>query len=189
MKVVDMLIKLVGEVSYRGDGFVILENNGMGHRVFVVDGYSLPTNEEVTLFVHEQVREDERALYGFLSIEALELFWKFLSVSGVGAKSAQKIVSSRTINEVRKELVQGNLSFFTSVPGIGKKTAQKIILELQGRLVSENEDDSIRGRGDVVQALINLGYDRASAEEAVARVSADEPEDVQIRKALQFVKS
>lgn len=182
-----MLIKLTGQVSHRGDGYIILERDGLGYRVFVGQAEIYTPNQPMTLFLHEQVREDERVLFGFPTIEALEVFWRFLEVSGVGAKSAQKIVTAAPIDEVRTHLVQGNLSFFTGVPGIGKKTAQKILLELQGMMVAKAASGP-SPHEDVIMALVHLGYARALAEEAVKEVSPDGGEAQMIRDALRLLQ-
>ena len=82
-----MIASLQGIVTYRGKGFVIVEQGGIGYQVFLPD-LALPhEGTQVLLYTHEAVREDARELFGFFSMEALELFWSLISVSGVGARS------------------------------------------------------------------------------------------------------
>ncbi|HBK33614.1 TPA: Holliday junction branch migration protein RuvA [Candidatus Uhrbacteria bacterium] len=179
-----MIASLQGIVIYRGKGFVIVENTGVGYQVFIPDVATPHEGSKVLLYTHEAVREDARELFGFFSVEALELFWNLLSVSGVGARSGQKIVYAATPREVRDAIQKENLAFFTSVQGIGKKTAQKIILELKGVLTDGTQGPTLDQ--DAVEALVSLGYARRQVEEILAMVDGDQTED-RVRRALQLL--
>jgi len=179
-----MIASLQGTVTYRGKGFVIVENAGAGYQVFIPDLAAPHEGATILLYTHEAVREDARELFGFFSMEALELFWNLLSVSGVGARSGQKIVYAATPREVREAIQKENLSFFTSVSGIGKKTAQKIILELKG-VLTDGSGTSVLDQ-DAVEALVSLGYARRQVEEILAMVDGDQTED-RVRRALQLL--
>jgi Holliday junction DNA helicase RuvA len=137
---------------------------------------------EVTVFTHEVIRESERELFGFLSLSSLELFWKLINISGVGPKSAQKIVFAGSVDEVKGNIMKGNLSFLTDIPGIGTKTAQKIILELKGALAEEPSVAAFDA--DAIEALVGLGYSRKQAEDALSGLEAETTEE-RIRAALK----
>jgi holliday junction DNA helicase RuvA len=138
----------------------------------------------VTLYTHEAIRDSEHELYGLPTIEALELFWKLITVSGVGPKSAQRIISTQDIESVKKNISNGDLAFLTSVSGIGKKTAQKIILELKGILV--DEETSVSDDEDAIHALQALGYSRRDAEQILSTVEGETTEE-RIRAALKVL--
>jgi Holliday junction DNA helicase RuvA len=180
-----MITTLHGKIEYHGVGFVVVEVAGVGYRVNVPEDRAHELSGEVVLFTHEVQREDQHELFGFLSMEALEFFWKLTSVSGVGPKVGQKIVFSNSVEKVKEKIMKGDLLFLTDIPGVGKKTAQKIILELKGALV----DDATRPVGldiDAVEALVGLGYQRRQVEDALVGLEAESTEDL-IRAALKIL--
>lgn len=176
-----MLAYLRGVILYHGVGYVIVEQGGTGYKVFVPESWAHELRSEVSLFTHEVIRNDTRELFGFPSIEALELFWKLINVSGVGPKSAQKIVLIDQIERVKNKITEGDIGFLTDVPGIGKKTAQKIILELKGVLADEPQFGLDR---EAVDALMSLGYSRKDADRALTEIEAETTEE-RIRVALK----
>lgn len=177
-----MMVLLLGEVLYHGVGFVIVVNGGVGYKVILPEDAAHGLHGVVTVYTHEVMRENERELFGFLSIGALELFWKLIGVSGVGPRTAQKIIFAHEIEKVKERIMAGDLAFLTSVPGIGKKTAQKIILELKGVLAQEPE--SAVFDTDAVDALVGLGYARKDAEKMLSSVEGQTTEE-RIRLALR----
>lgn len=179
-----MIISLTGTVRHCAKGYVFLSVGDVGYRVFFPENKVQECSGEITVYTHEVIRENEREFYGFFTLEALELFWKFLHVSGVGPRSAQKIVFSEEISVIKEKISKGDLSFFTSISGIGKKTAQKILLELKGTI--EEEPGSSSYDSDAIEALVGLGYRRREAEEILLRVQA-ESTDEKIREALRLL--
>lgn len=177
-----MIVSLKGTITYHGIGFVIVENGDVGYKVNVPEDRAHALRGGVHLFAHEVIRETERELFGFLTVEALELFWKLISVSGVGPKSGQKIVFADETEKVKERIMAGDVSFLTNVPGIGKKTAQKIILELKGALAQEPDISAFDQ--DAVEALIALGYPRRQAEGALSGLE-EMTTEMRIRAALK----
>lgn len=177
-----MLISIVGTTVYRGTGYVIVENQGLGYKITLPEKMVSEVPDQGTLYLHEAIRDDGRELFGFTSIAQLELFWKLVGVSGVGPKSGQKIVYAEAIEQVKAKIMVGDLTFLTSVPGIGKKTAQKIILELKGALADEPDISALDI--DAIEALVGLGYSRRDAETALSGLEAEGTDD-RIRAALK----
>jgi len=173
---------LNGRVLYHGVGYLIIENGGVGYKVTLPESVAHEIREQAALYLHEAQRDDGRELFGFLSVAQLELFWKLVSVSGVGPKSAQKIVFVEAIDRVKSQIMAGDLAFLTNVPGIGKKTAQKIILELKG--VLPEEPDVAALDTDAIEALVGLGYSRRDAQAALSGIE-EEGTDNRIRAALK----
>jgi Holliday junction DNA helicase RuvA len=179
-----MIAMIEGEVMYRGSGFVIVKSGNLGYKIFLPDNIAMTLRGNITLYTHEAIRDSDHELYGLTTIEALELFWKLITVSGVGPKSAQRIVFTEEIDSVKKKISNGDLAFLTSVSGIGKKTAQKIILELKGVLV--DEETGTGGDEDAISALQALGYSRRDAEQILSTVVGETTEE-RIRAALKML--
>ncbi len=169
-----MLGSLRGTVIARGAQSLLLEIAGVGYRIGVTPGVLALTKTGETLFlhIHEVIREDAHDLYGFLAQEDLDLFLQLLSVSGVGPKVANTILSIGTTASIRKALLASDVDLLTSVPGVGKKTAQKIILELRGKLV-DDDDTAVGEDSEVIAALQSLGYSLQDAKHALKQVGND----------------
>lgn len=183
-----MIGSLRGTVLEVHVSFFLLEVQGVGH-IIKTSGpvlSSMVAGEERFVYVHDHVREDAHDLYGFLSHGELEFFERLLTVSGVGPKVALTILSTGKIDAVRRAVAQGDLTFLTSVPGVGKKTAQKIILDLKGLLVEE--EGMVAGDGEVVDALVSLGYSAQTAREVLKSVPATIVDvSARVREALKYL--
>ncbi len=179
-----MMVKLSGVIDYYGDGFLIIENQGVGYRVIFPQEVLRDFDGSTSIFIHEVIRDTERELFGFPTMEALELFWKLIGISGVGPKIAQKIVLLHSPQIVRRKIMEGDLVFLTDIPGIGKKTAQKIILELKG-VIAQEPDESGQDI-DAIDALIGLGYSRRQAQDALRGIDGNSTED-KIKNALKSI--
>lgn len=177
-----MIVSLTGEIQYHGTGYLVVQVQGVGYKVVVPDLVAQRFSGTTTIFTHQVIRENEQELFGFLSMDALELFWKLISISGVGPRIAQKIVCAHETSVVKSKIMNGDLAFLTSISGVGKKTAQKIILELKGVLAEEPELGALDS--DAVEALIGLGYSRKDAEQVLGNIEADST-DERIRIALK----
>ncbi|MEK7620448.1 MAG: Holliday junction branch migration protein RuvA [Patescibacteria group bacterium] len=177
-----MMAYIQGRILHHGVGYLIVENGGIGYKITVPETSAHEIQDPATLYLHEAQRDDGRELFGFLSLAQLELFWKLIAVSGVGPKSAQKIMYSDAVDKVKMKIMAGDLVALTDVPGIGKKTAQKIILELKGVLVEEPGMSALDG--DAIEALVGLGYTRRDAEAALSGIEEGDTES-RIRLALK----
>ena len=173
-----------GKIVEKSNNYVIVENNGIGYRIFMsstaIDKIQ-EEDEEVKIYTYYQVREDNISLYGFLQKEELRMFELLLSVSGVGAKSAIAMLSSILPSEFAMAIIQNDTSKLTKIQGVGAKTAARIVLELKDKLKTEEAiskaDDSIQKviRNDeeieeALQALQILGYNKKEIEKAFEKL-------------------
>lgn len=170
-----MIAHLRGRLISKHPNQAIVEAGGVGYDVTItVPTFSdLPANgSEVALFIHTHVREDALALFGFLRAAEKRLFEKLIHVSGIGPKLAITILSGMPAAEMVTAIRSGDVSRLTRIPGIGKKTAERMILELRDKLEALSEAPAPRlatpVEDDVLSALMNLGYQRAAAERALA---------------------
>jgi len=130
----------------------------------------------VRLLAYLQHKEDSMTLFGFGSEEERRLFLELIKVNGIGPKAAMKILSGVTVEDFISALDKGDINFLSKIPGLGAKTSQKIILALRDTLVFTKEDSmpqniangSSRKYEDVVNALIEMGYDRKKVSNAIA---------------------
>jgi holliday junction DNA helicase RuvA len=174
-----MIAHLRGKLLAKHPNQAIVETGGVGYDVTItVPTFSdLPgIGGEVTLHIHTHVREDLIALYGFLRPAEKRLFEKLITVSGIGPKLAITILSGMAADEMVNAIRGHDIARLTRIPGIGKKTAERMVLELRDKLPAEGVAESAvmpsmnPVEEDVLSALVNLGYQRASAERALASV-------------------
>jgi Holliday junction DNA helicase RuvA len=188
-----MIAHLRGKLISKHPNQAVVEAAGVGYEVNI----TIPTfsglpglGSEVGLFVHTHVREDALALFGFLRAEEKQLFEKLLSVSGIGPKLAITILSGMAADAMVAAIKGNDVAALTRIPGIGKKTAERMVLELRDKLDSFGATAVVIAASpvedDVVSALVNLGYQRALVEKAMARLekTAGESFDSLFRRAL-----
>jgi len=172
-----MIAHLRGTLLTKHPNQVVVETAGVGYEVNIaVPTFSeLPANgAEVALHIHTHVREDVIALYGFLRPAEKVLFEKLMTVSGIGAKLAITILSGMAADDMAAAIRGNDLARLTRIPGIGKKTAERMVLELRDKLppVAGTSTPTAPAMSameeDVLSALMNLGYQRVTAEKALA---------------------
>jgi holliday junction DNA helicase RuvA len=177
-----MIAHLRGKLLAKHPNQAIVETGGVGYDVTI----SVPTfselpavGAEVALHVHTHVREDAIALYGFLRASEKALFEKLITVSGIGPTLAIKILSGMAADEMVAAIRGNDVARLTRIPGIGRKTAERMVLELRDKLpeVGPASAPAVPAMGateeDVLSALVNLGYQRAAAEKALAVATKD----------------
>lgn len=205
-----MIDYLRGIVAHRESEFVVLDVRGVGYRVFCANPYAVPAkdNEEITMYIHYQVREDAHLLFGFTTREEQSMFRLLLEVSGIGPKVALGVMGGGKPEVIAAAIQQENLTFLTKLPGIGKKTAQRMVLDLKDKLGSfyAGSGEGLAGFGaasasfidagmgtdswsEAKAALLALGYTEAEADRAgqaiKPKLQGDEPVDAVTKLALQ----
>jgi holliday junction DNA helicase RuvA len=196
-----MIAHLRGRLLSKQPQQAIVEAAGVGYDVAIsVSTYtSLPAEgAEVALHIHTQVREDTLALYGFLERNDKRIFERLITVSGVGPKLAITIQSGLPADRLVAALRAQDHATLTRIPGVGKKLAERLVVELKDKL----EDlaaaaPAVASAGpaaeDVLSALVNLGYQRPSAQKAIeAAITKDksvgEHFDALFRAALMAIR-
>ncbi|MGB9416660.1 MAG: Holliday junction branch migration protein RuvA [Acidobacteriaceae bacterium] len=196
-----MIAHLRGRLLSKQPQQAIVEAAGVGYDVAIsVTTYtSLPAEgAEVSLHIHTQVREDTLALYGFLDRNDKRIFERLITVSGVGPKLAITIQSGLPTERLVAALRAQDHATLTRIPGVGKKLSERLVVELKDKL----EDMAVAAPAvaaagpaaeDVLSALVNLGYQRPSAQKAIETAvakdkSVGEHFDALFRAALMTIR-
>lgn len=182
-KVKELLVigSLRGKLTSVTASEILIEVGGVGYEVFLSsrDTRHLHSGEDIVLYTVTNFSQDNLSLYGFLDIESKKIFKDLQKVSGVGPKAALALLSIDSAENIKKAIFDGNVELLTQASGIGKKGAQKIILELSGILAREEKADhkntssSLEER-KIIDGLVNLGWNSATAQEALAKVKEKE---------------
>ncbi len=190
-----MIASLHGRLESLGSDSAIINVGGIGFQVYMPTS-TLSTlgtiGEEVQLYTHFHLREDNATLYGFASADELRLFQTLISVSGLGPKLALGMFSVMSVDKLTMAIATGSVDLLTIVPGIGKKVANRLILELKEKIgagwVTTPGVQLAEENTDVLAALTSLGYSVSEASRAVASLppSSELSLEEKIKLALQY---
>lgn len=186
-----MIRRLSGTVVEADTLSVVLDVSGVGYHVSV-PGMSpdFAIGSEVTLHTHLAVRETAMDLYGFRTQDELDMFELLLTIQKVGPKSAMQIMSQADVALLRKAVLSADATYLTKMSGIGKKTAENIVAGLKDKLGGEVAPlaEGEQGDGDVIDALITLGYSQREARDTIQKLSPElENTNDRIKEALKLL--
>jgi len=196
-----MIRRLRGRCVARDADGIVLDVGGVGYFLQATPSAFRKTEDaaEVVLETHLHVREDALALFGFASADERRLFEQLLGVAGIGPKVALAIVSAYGARELRGAIAAEDAALFESIPGIGRKLAQRVVLELKEKIDAlpgwsedGHADDaagpyagrSAEGHFIARDALVELGYTLAEAEQRLALVDPGLDPAERVREAL-----
>jgi Holliday junction DNA helicase RuvA len=185
--------RLTGRLAAKHPPQVVVDVGGVGYELDVPMStfFNLPsTGEPVTLHTHLVVREDAHVLYGFGSQDERTAFRLLIRISGVGARTALAVLSGLSVADLAQAVALQETGRLTKVPGIGKKTAERLLLELKGKLADAMPGAGAgtaagNAAGDILHALVGLGYSEKEAHAAVAGLAPGMTVAEGIRAALK----
>ncbi len=170
---------IFGKATNIFDDIIVVETNGIGYRIYstINSINKIVIGDTIKIFTHLVVRDDAINLYGFICRDELWMFEQLISVSRIGPKLAISILSTYTPDSIAKYISCNDINNMIKIPGVGRKTAQRIILELRDKMKSFNlnlkydvNNELIDGSGEIVEALISLGYNKQEAEVALQSI-------------------
>jgi Holliday junction DNA helicase RuvA len=168
-----MIGRLTGTLAEKAPPQVLVDVGGVAYELDVPMStfYNLPAvGERLTLLTHLVVREDAHLLYGFGSSDERATFRQLIRISGIGPRTALAILSGLSVAELAQAVSRQESARLVKVPGIGKKTAERLLLELKDKLAPDLQGRnaaSSDAQGDIVQALLALGYNEREAATAL----------------------
>lgn len=188
---------LSGTILERTEDGLLLDVSGVGYELTCSANTlgDVATSAEARLHVHTAVREDAITLYGFSTALEKRMFLSLLKVNGIGPKMASRILGAASLDQLTSMIEAGDVKALSSLPKVGKKTAEQVVLTLKGKLVMEPEQlkpgaksktTSVAARfsgvrGEVLSALVNLGFRLQDAE----RVVGDLPEEIDVQNGVR----
>ena len=199
-----MIAQLRGVVVEKNLADAVVDVNGVGYRVH----FSLLTltripeeGQAVRIRVRTVVREDALDLFGFLGRAEEDMFLLLNSVSRVGPRLAMTVLSGMEVSELANAIGRGDVARLTKIHGVGKKNAERLVVELKEKVKLVQLEAESEGappptadvRGDLVSALVNLGYKALQAEKAAEvaaeRAGVDASFELLFREALKGLRS
>jgi Holliday junction DNA helicase RuvA len=192
-----MYAYLKGEITFRSPAYLIVEVGGVGYHVNIPLSTFTATQgqDRATLYTHLQVKEDAHTLFGFATQVERSMFVQLIGVTGVGATTAQLILSAMTVDEVRAAVIGEQAHVLQRVKGIGAKTAKQIILDLKNKLSKEAPDAALLPlpsaqdnalREEALSALLALGFNRIAVQKALNAVQKDNPSLARVEELIKL---
>ena len=195
-----MISFLNGTIAAKNENGVIIDVGGVGYNV------SMPVSDiakmgsigdNVKVFTHFHISENMVGLFGFLTGEQIDYFNKLIAISGIGPKVAVSILGTLSVQDLAFAIIAEDAKAITRAPGVGPKAAQRIILELKGKIDTQEAvsapvgvqsvvKTALRADTEAVNALIALGASPSEAQKTVMQISKDgmSTEDI-IKEALR----
>lgn len=181
-----MISYLKGKVLEKGLTYIILENAGIGYKVFVTpEILQAKINDVVAVYTYMKVSDDGQSLFGVSDFVTLQFFELLITVSGVGPKVALAILSAAPVQSVKQAIANQNAGAFTRISGIGSKTAERIIVDLKNKVGAA--DGSGGAGSEVFDALLALGYNQREVRDVVSKLNSTQPQEQQLKQALQLL--
>lgn len=174
-----------GRVTEIQGNYIILDNQGIGYLIYTPNPYAFELEQGYTVYVYQNVKEDELSFYGFKTNEEKALFMKLIGVKGLGCKMALPILATGSISGIVDAIERENILYLKKFPKIGDKVARQIILDLKGKLVSSKEE--VVHNEELVEVLKGLGYKHADITRVVKQVVPTLPLEDQIKEALKLL--
>ncbi|HEO6422245.1 TPA: Holliday junction branch migration protein RuvA [Streptococcus agalactiae] len=158
-----------GKLSKITAKFIVVETAGLGYVIYVANPYSFSgyVNQEVTIYLHQVIRDDAHLLFGFHTENEKEIFLNLISVSGIGPTTALAIIAVDDNEGLVSAVDNSDIKYLTKFPKIGKKTAQQMILDLSGKFVEASGESATSRKvsseqnsnlEEAMEALLALGY-------------------------------
>ena len=189
-----MIIRIEGNLIEKNPAYAVVDCHGVGYQLFItLNTFSqLPDTGKCLLHTSHIVREDAELLYGFYSKAEKEMFEFLISVSGVGATSANMILSAMTPEEVQVAIVEGDVGSLKSVKGIGLKTAERIIVDLRNKLSKEelpaiSTSQGNRLKEEALSALLMLGFTKSVAEKGLNKAMKENADHDSVEQLIKSV--
>lgn len=183
-----MIAYLHGKILQKTLQTIILENNGIGYKVFVTpEVLEKPIGDTAELYIYHKSGDDGQTLFGMLEFSGLQFFELLITVSGVGPKMALTIISAAHMDILQQAIINGDTEIFTRMSGVGKKTAERIILELKSKISGGFLDSISTGNRDVFDAMVSLGYNPREIREVIPQIDSSTDTATQLKQALKLL--
>ena len=178
-----------GEITEIESNSVIIENNNIGYIVYVSNPYSYELNKEYKIYTYTYIREDECTLYGFKNKEDKSLFLKLINVKGLGPKMVMPIIATSSQKEITEAIENEDINYLKKFPKIGDKVAKQIILDLKGKICTNNnkksKNESISK--ELEEVLLGFGYKKTDINKIKDKINMSEPLENQIKASLKLL--
>lgn len=180
---------MIGKIKEIEANSVTVETGGIGYLVYTPNPYSFEVGKEYQVYLYQQIKEDEHALFGFKTKEEKDLFLKLIEVKGLGPKMTLPILATGSISGIVDAIERENLLYLKKFPKIGDKLAKQMILDLKGKMgmVGNSmvvEEDTLE---ELTEVLKGLGYKEKDFKSILPRINHELTIEEQVKEALKLL--
>ncbi len=176
-----------GTITQVESSYIVLEQEGIGYLIYTGNPYAFHLNEMYQIYIYQYVREDEISLYGFANKEEKDLFLKLINVKGLGCKMALPMLATGSIEGIIDAIERENILYLKKFPKIGDKVARQIILDLKGKLVSQETIQNTSTNEELVETLKALGYKQGDIKNVIPKIDSSLKIEEQVKEALKLL--
>lgn len=200
-----------GILTERDEEGVVVDCQGLGFDLQIGPVMARQLGElgnEVTVYTHFHMTQDNQQLYAFPDKESRTLFRLLITVSGIGPKVAMNVLEAFNPASFAIHVMKEDIKALTTVKGVGKRSAERIIVDLRDKIKKSEwadagaaaEDPEIMLPGEdhevenemkreVLEGLSYLGFNPAEAKKMLAK-SFDPAADLEenLKKALSLAR-
>ncbi|MFI3307567.1 MAG: Holliday junction branch migration protein RuvA [Mycoplasmatota bacterium] len=176
---------IIGKITQIENNYIVLETNKIGYLIYTANPYSFK-DEEIKIYLYQNIKEDENTLYGFSSIEEKNLFLKLISVKGLGCKMALPMIALGSIQGIIEAIEKENIIYLKKFPKIGDKVARQIILDLKGKLTTSTIENN-KTNEELESVLKSLGYKAPDIKKVMQQIDFTTTIEEQIKQALKLM--
>ncbi|MAF92325.1 MAG: Holliday junction branch migration protein RuvA [Bdellovibrionaceae bacterium] len=190
-----MIARIRGKVLCIEEESLVVDVQGLGYELFCSANTmdQILPGDDVDLQVFTHVREEVLQLFGFIDRSEKSLFLSLCKVNGIGPKMAMQILSGARPEMIISWIDQGDVKALMKLPKLGKKKAEQLVLSLKGKLVMEEDAQSVLKlspeKQDLKSALMNLGYNEEQVEGAIKEIGDFSGLENGIRKGLGILSA
>lgn len=179
---------MIGTISQIESNAMVLENGKIGYLIQTPNPYSFELGKEYKIYLYQQIKEDEHALFGFKTMEEKALFLKLIGVKGLGPKMALPILATGSITGIMDAIERENTLYLKKFPKIGDKLAKQMILDLKGKLnIEVDATSTYHDYEELCEVLKGLGYKEKDYKSILGKVNMELTIEEQIKEALKLL--
>ncbi len=172
-----------GVVTEINTANIIFECNDIGYQINVANPYLYKEGKSYTIYLYNHIRDDEYSLYGFENLADKEMFLKLIGVKGLGPKTALPMFSLGSTSGIIDAIERENILYLKKFPKVGDKLARQIILDLKGKLTSQESE--INKEEELSEILSNLGYKTNDIKKVISNIDPDLNIEKKVKQALK----
>ena len=178
---------IIGKVTDIKFNSIVLENNGIGYLIYVANPFFYQENNEYKIYIYQLIKEDDNSLFGFKNTNEKDLFLKLISVKGLGCKMALPMFATGSSDGIIDAIERENILYLKKFPKIGDKLARQIILDLKGKLNTNDNNIVEDTTEELIEVLRGLGYKDNEIKGIVGKVDTSLSIEKQVKEALKLL--
>ena len=180
---------IIGKIVEKTGSYIVVDNNGIGYTIYTPNPYAFKDDEVQKVYLYQQIKEDEHLLFGFKTQEEKDLFFKLISVKGMGPKMTLPILATGSISGIVDAIERENILYLKKFPKIGEKVAKQMVLDLKGKMgdVATLDLGDVANYDELIEVLKSLGYKDKEFKSILPKVDNTLSIEDQVKEALKLL--